>query len=84
MNRHAFKDKAMFKFSQPCIPLYLTIPRFLDCSIRLSKIYTQVLDCIREGWTLLDLGCCFGHTYKGSIRCGNIFSHEPDLRGYRG
>ncbi|KAK4870750.1 hypothetical protein LT330_005098 [Penicillium expansum] len=44
----------------PCIGLF----RFLNFSISLSPIYTQVVDRVREGQTLLDLGCCFGQDLR--------------------
>ncbi|KAJ6184791.1 hypothetical protein N7519_006092 [Penicillium mononematosum] len=53
---YKIRDEAWKIHAYPCIGL----SRFLNFSIRLSPVYTQVPDRIREGRTLLDLGCCFG------------------------
>lgn len=44
----------------PCIGLF----RFLDFSIHLSPDYPLVLERVRSGATLLDLGCCFGQDLR--------------------
>lgn len=44
----------------PCIGLF----RFLDFSIHLSPIYHTVVDRLRNGETLLDLGCCLGQDLR--------------------
>lgn len=44
----------------PCIGLF----KFLNFSIHLSPIYPEILNRIRAGQTLLDLGCCLGQDLR--------------------
>lgn len=43
--------------------------RFLDLSIATSAAYDEVLQRLKAGEKLLDLGCCFGHEIRDLVRC---------------
>ncbi|CAI7585794.1 unnamed protein product [Penicillium glandicola] len=57
---YKIRNKAWQIHPYPCIGLF----RFLNFNISLSPIYAQVVDRVREGQTLLDLGCCFGQDLR--------------------
>ncbi|CZT15202.1 uncharacterized protein RCC_12308 [Ramularia collo-cygni] len=57
------RDKAWEVFNYPCIGSY----NFLDFSIRDHAIYEEVVRRVKEGATLIDLGCCFGQDIRKLI-----------------
>ncbi|KAK0942537.1 hypothetical protein LTR29_005958 [Friedmanniomyces endolithicus] len=57
---HAIRDKAFKLFPYPCIGLY----SFLAFSIAKSPQYPEILRRVKQGETLLDLGCCFGQDLR--------------------
>lgn len=64
----------MFKY--PCVGNYY----FLEFSISQSEQYLQVLEHLRGGETLLDLGCCFGQDIRKLVHDGaptsNVYGSE--------
>lgn len=50
------RERAWKVFQYPCIGGY----NFLDFSIADSVIYDDVVQNVKNGATILDLGCCFG------------------------
>ncbi|KAK1076817.1 hypothetical protein LTR33_008612 [Friedmanniomyces endolithicus] len=56
----AIRDKAFKLFPYPCIGLY----SFLAFTIAKSPQYPEILRRVKQGETLLDLGCCFGQDLR--------------------
>ena len=60
------RDKAWKLFQYPCIGKYT----FLDFSIGQAEEYNEVLERIKSGHKLLDLGCCFGQDVRKIVYDG--------------
>ncbi|PNS20240.1 hypothetical protein CAC42_5690 [Sphaceloma murrayae] len=61
------RDRAWDIYPYPCIGTY----RFLDLSISLLPVYSEILDRLRTGeQTFLDLGCCFGQDIRRLVYDG--------------
>lgn len=76
---HPFqRDRAWKTFRYPCIGRY----GFLEFSIGDHSIYPNVLDHLKNGATLLDLGCCFGQDIRKLVFDGapatNLTGSELD------
>jgi len=54
------RDRAWKIFPYPCIGMY----RFLDMDIITSPVYGEVVQRVKNGEKLLDLGCCFGQELR--------------------
>lgn len=65
------------QYPYPCIGAY----RFLDLSIMSSPHYKQIVDRVKGGEKLLDLGCCFGQEVRQLVSTHNpnpsIFLQVP-------
>ncbi|KAF2667857.1 hypothetical protein BT63DRAFT_426710 [Microthyrium microscopicum] len=57
------RKQAFEIFPYPCIGMF----RFLDLSIPTTPIYSEVLERLKNGDKLLDLGCCFGQEIRKLI-----------------
>ncbi|GIZ40101.1 hypothetical protein CKM354_000345400 [Cercospora kikuchii] len=70
------RDEAWKVFKYPCVGNYY----FLEFSVSKSENYSQVLERVRGGETLLDLACCFGHNIRKLIHDGapatSVFGSE--------
>lgn len=68
----------MRQFQYPCIGMF----RFLDLSLKESPAYGEIVQRLKGGDKLLDLGCCFGQEIRDLVFQGvpaeNIFG--SDLR----
>ncbi|KAF4555709.1 Methyltransferase trt5-like protein [Elsinoe fawcettii] len=63
----AIRDKAWEIYPYPCIGTF----RFLDLSISLLPVYSEILDRLRSGQQkFLDLGCCFGQDIRRLVYDG--------------
>ncbi|KAJ6080081.1 hypothetical protein N7467_009834 [Penicillium canescens] len=72
------RDRAFAVFPYPCIGAF----RFLDMSIAQSTLYPEILDRLRSGEKLLDVGCAVGQELRQLVFDGvpseNLFA--SDLR----
>ncbi|KAJ6168339.1 hypothetical protein N7497_001182 [Penicillium chrysogenum] len=72
------RDRAFAVFPYPCIGSF----RFLDLSIPQSPLYPEVLDRLRSGQKLLDVGCAVGQELRQLVFDGvpseNLYA--SDLR----
>ena len=68
---HSIRDKAWKLFKYPCIGGY----GFLEFSIGKAPQYDKVLQRVKEGATLLDLGCCFGQDIRKLVHDGAPAEH---------
>jgi len=68
VNKHvdAIREKAFKIYSYPCIGMY----RFLDLSIVQRKEYPEVVQRLKDGEKILDLGCCFGQEIRQLVSDG--------------
>ncbi|WPH01800.1 Hypothetical protein R9X50_00465300 [Acrodontium crateriforme] len=62
----AIRDKAWQVFKYPCVGSYF----FLNQTIALSPTYSHVLERVKAGDKLLDLGCCFGQDVRKFVFAG--------------
>jgi len=62
----AIREKAFNIWSYPCIGMY----RFLDLSIMQAEVYQEVVERLKGGDKLLDLGCCFGQEIRQLVSDG--------------
>jgi 2-polyprenyl-3-methyl-5-hydroxy-6-metoxy-1,4-benzoquinol methylase len=53
-----------FQFPYPCIGAF----RFLDMSIAQSPLYPEILDRLKSGEKLLDVGCAVGQELRQLVR----------------
>lgn len=53
-------DRSFMQFPYPCIGSF----RFLDMSIPQSPVYPEVLQRLKSGEKLLDLGCAIGQELR--------------------
>lgn len=58
------RDLGWDVFSYPCIGQF----RFLDLSLGQAKQYPEVLQRVKNGQRLLDMGCCFGQDIRRLVR----------------
>jgi hypothetical protein len=58
------REKAFAIYPYPCIGMY----RFLDLSIVKTKVYSEVVQRLKSGEKILDLGCCFGQEIRQLVR----------------
>ena len=65
VNKHvkAIREKAWKKHPYPCIGLY----KFVDFGIGNTEQYSAVLTRVKNGESLLDVGCCFGHAIRKMV-----------------
>ncbi|KAF2126781.1 hypothetical protein P153DRAFT_296666 [Dothidotthia symphoricarpi CBS 119687] len=61
-----FRDEAFAIFPYPCLGRW----GFLDLSISQSPSYSEVLDRVKKGELLLDIGCCVGQDLRKLIHDG--------------
>ncbi|XWW92241.1 hypothetical protein V2A60_000164 [Cordyceps javanica] len=77
---HRVRDKAWDILPYPCIGVF----RFLDFGAHNSPIYPVVLDRLKKGDTMLDLGCCFGQDIRKLVADGapstNILGADTEGR----
>jgi hypothetical protein len=50
--------------------------RFLDLSIVHTEVYSEVIQRLKGGGKLLDLGCCFGQEIRQLVRYPRRFKRE--------
>jgi SAM-dependent methyltransferase len=62
----AIRDAAWEICPYPCIGRF----RFLDLSFAKSAVYPEVLQRLRDGQRLLDIGCCFGQAIRQLVLDG--------------
>lgn len=72
------RDRAWAVQPYPCIGLF----RFLSLGLTRHSAYPEVLDRLKAGQSLLDLGCCFGQELRPLVAAGvpskNLYA--SDLR----
>ncbi|KAI9812867.1 MAG: hypothetical protein M1827_004385 [Pycnora praestabilis] len=72
------RERAWKIWDYPCIGQF----RFLDLSISLSPLYPSIVQRVKDGQKLLDLGCCFAQDVRKLVSDGapseNIYG--ADLR----
>ncbi|KAH6722067.1 hypothetical protein BKA61DRAFT_701140 [Leptodontidium sp. MPI-SDFR-AT-0119] len=74
----SIRDKAWDVHPLPCIGQF----RFIDFSLSRSTSYPRVLELLKSGGKLLDLGCCFGQDLRKLVHDGAPASslYGADLR----
>ncbi|KAH7060413.1 hypothetical protein B0J12DRAFT_736758 [Macrophomina phaseolina] len=60
------RDKAWEIFPYPCIGMF----RFLDLNMSRQPYYPEILERVKKGEKLLDLGCCFGQELRKLVHDG--------------
>ncbi|EMD89889.1 hypothetical protein COCC4DRAFT_29774 [Bipolaris maydis ATCC 48331] len=61
------RDEAWKVYPYPCIGQF----RFVDRSFtKPSKEFDEIIQRVRNGEKLLDMGCCFGHTIRELVHAG--------------
>ena len=75
----AQRDRAWNVWPYPCIGLF----RFLDLGISSTPSYAEIIERLKRGETLLDLGCCFGQEIRKLVSDGAPSEHTygADLHG---
>ncbi|KAI9827480.1 MAG: hypothetical protein M1832_004830 [Thelocarpon impressellum] len=60
------RDRAWNVWPYPCIGLF----RFLDLGISSTPSYAEIIERLKSGQTLLDIGCCFGQEIRKLVSDG--------------